>query len=127
MHNPFGLLIAAFAAFWMLLCARGMARALRTPDRAKWIMGLMYLLVLVGAGGFFAAALSATGIIKLPPSYEWPAGYVRGVVTTGDGKHIVPLMPSGDSRFTTPNGISYGGGMLTRAAVSSKFSVPLMT
>ena len=47
----------------------------------------MYLLVLVGDGGFFAAALSATGIIKLPSSYEWPAGYVRGVVTTADGKY----------------------------------------
>jgi hypothetical protein len=95
MRNLFGLLMAAFSAFWMFLCARGLARALRAPDRAKWIVGLTYLLVLVGAGGFFASALSATGIIKLPSSYEWPVGYVRGVVTTADGKHIVPLMPSG--------------------------------
>jgi hypothetical protein len=77
----------------------------------------MYLLVLVGAGGFFAAALSATGIIRLPSSYEWPAGYVRGVVTTADGKHIVPLMPSGrlkiyDSQWHFIRGwnVDAGGG-----------------
>ena len=95
MHNLFGLFIAFFAAFWLFLAARGMAKELKAPERAKWIRGTMYLLILIGAGGFFAAALSATGIIKLPTSYEWPAGYVRGVVTTVDGKHIVPLMPSG--------------------------------
>ena len=75
----------------------------------------MYLLVLVGAGGFFAAALSATGIIKLPSSYEWPAGYVRGVVTTADGKYIVPLMPSGrlqiyDSQWHFIRGWNVGTG-----------------
>ena len=117
MRNPFGLLMAAFTAFWMFLCVRGLARALRAPDRAKWIAGLMYLLVLVGAGGFFAAALSATGIIKLPSSYEWPAGYARGVVATADGKYIVPLMPSGrlqiyDSQWHFIRGwnVDAGGG-----------------
>lgn len=95
MHNPFGLFLALFAAFWLFLAARGMAKELNAPERTKWIKGTMYLLILIGAGGFFAAALSATGVIKLPPAYEWPAGYVRGVVSTGDGKHIVPLTPSG--------------------------------
>ena len=33
--------------------------------------------------------------MRLPASYEWPAGYVSGVVTAADGTHIVPLMPSG--------------------------------
>jgi hypothetical protein len=77
----------------------------------------MYLLVLVGAGGFFAAGLSATGIIKLPSSYEWPAGYARGVVATADGKYIVPLMPSGrlqiyDSQWHFIRGwnVDAGGG-----------------
>jgi H+/gluconate symporter-like permease len=70
MHNLFGLLIAVFAAFWLFLATRGMAKELKAPERAKWIKGGMYLLILIGAGGFFAAALSATGIIKLPGSYE---------------------------------------------------------
>src|SRR3984957_4348023 len=125
MRNPFGLLMAAFTAFWMFLCVRGLAQALRAPDQAKWIAGLMYLLVLVGAGGFFAAALSATGIIKLPSSYEWPAGYVRGGVTTADGKYIVPLMPSGrlqiyDSQWHFIRSWKVGTG------VTSRFSVPQM-
>lgn len=95
MHNAFGLFIALFALFWLFWAARWMAKELKTSERAKWIKGTMYLLILIGAGGFFAAALSATGIIKLPASYEWPAGYVRGVVTTVDGRHIVPLVPPG--------------------------------
>ena len=95
MHNLFGVLIALFAASWLFLAARGMTKELKASGLTKWIKGMMYLLILIGAGGFFAAALSATGIFKLPTSYEWPAGYVRGAVTAGDGKHIVPLMPSG--------------------------------
>jgi hypothetical protein len=55
----------------------------------------MSFLVLTGAGGFFASALLATGVLKLPTSWEWPAGYVNGVVTAADGKHIVPLVPAG--------------------------------
>src|ERR1700722_6128247 len=70
-------------------------KGIKAPEQTKWIKGTMYLLILIGASGFFAAALSATGIIKLPPSYERPAGYARGGVSTGDGKHIVPLTPSG--------------------------------
>jgi hypothetical protein len=117
MHNLFGLLIAVFAAFWLFLATRGMAKELKAPERTKWIKGGMYLLILIGAGGFFAAALSATGIIKMPGSYQWPAGYVRGVVTAADGKHIVPLMPSGrlqiyDSQWHFIRGwnVDAGGG-----------------
>jgi hypothetical protein len=117
MRNPFGLLIALFAAFWLFLAARGMAKELKAPERAKWFRGTMYLLILIGAGGFFAAGLSATGVIKLPTSYEWPAGYVRGVVTEVDGKHVVPLVPSGrlqiyDSQWHFIRGwnVDAGGG-----------------
>jgi hypothetical protein len=95
MHNLFGLFIALFAAAWLFAAARGMVKEFKAAGRAKWITFIMYLLILIGGGGFFAAGLSATGIIKLPTSYEWPAGYVRGVVTAVDGNHIVPLVPSG--------------------------------
>ena len=102
MHNLFGWFLTLFAAFWLLMAARGMAREFRGEDRSKWVTGLMFCLVMVGAGGFFAAALSATGILKLPLSYEWPAGYVRGVVTAEDGKYIVPLVPSGRVQLYDP-------------------------
>lgn len=58
-------------------------------------MGVMGALVMIGAGGFFAAALSAAGVFKLSSSVEWPAGYVSGVMTTADGKYVVPLVPAG--------------------------------
>ena len=62
----------------------------------------MGLLVLVGAGGFFAAGLSAVGVLKLPSSVEWPAGYVTGVVTMADGKYVVPLVPPGRVQLYDP-------------------------
>jgi hypothetical protein len=95
MGSRFGLLVALFVGFWLFLAARGMAREFKEAGRFKLIAWVMYLLILIGAGGFFAAALSAVGILNLPTSREWPAGYVRGVVTAEDGKYIVPLIPSG--------------------------------
>lgn len=117
MGSFFGLLLALFAGVWLFLAARGMAREFERANRFKWIVGAMYFLILIGAGGFFAAALSAVGILKLPTSREWPAGYVSGVVTAPDGKYIVPLVPSGrvqlyDSqwRFIRGWNVDAGGG-----------------
>ena len=95
MSSLFNWFIALFAGFWLFLAFRGMAREFKRADRFKLIVAVLYFLILVGAGGFFAAALSATGVLKLPTYREWPAGYVRGVVTAADGKYIVPLVPSG--------------------------------
>ena len=95
MGSRFGLLVALFVGFWLFLAARGRASEFKQAGRFKLIAWVMYLLILIGAGGFFAAALSAVGVLNLPTSWEWPAGYVSGVVTAEDGKYIVPLIPSG--------------------------------
>ncbi len=95
MGSRFGLLVALFVGFWLFLAARGRASEFKQAGRLKLIAWVMYLLILIGAGGFFAAALSAVGVLNLPTSWEWPAGYVSGVVTAEDGKYIVPLIPSG--------------------------------
>lgn len=64
-----------------------------------WKLGpslLARVLLILGAVGFFGNGLSAAGGLNwLPPSFEWPAGYTRGVVTTPAGMHVVPLQPSG--------------------------------
>lgn len=91
----FGVCLAIFAAVWLGLAARGMARVFKTGGSLKWIIALMGLLVIVGGAGFFASGLSAVGFIKFPRSFQWPAGYVIGVVRAPDGKYIVPLVPSG--------------------------------
>src|SRR4029077_3818094 len=57
---------------------------------------LMSLLIFVGGSCVLASSLSAMRPLRLPPSREWPAGYVwTGVVTTAEGKHVVPLLPAG--------------------------------
>jgi hypothetical protein len=95
MGSAFGWIVAIFAGFWLFLAARGIARDVRRGGSTKLFIGVMGLLVLVGAGGFFGAALSAMGLLKLPTYYEWPAGYVSGVVRMPDGRYVVPLVPSG--------------------------------
>jgi hypothetical protein len=102
MSSLFNWFIALFAGFWLFLAARGMVREFKRSDRFKWIVAVMYFVILIGAGGFFAASLSATGVLKLPSYREWPAGYVRGVVTAADGKYIVPLVPSGRVQLYDP-------------------------
>ncbi len=117
MGSLFGLFLALFAGVWLFLAGRGMAREFKRAAQFKWIVGAMYFLILIGATGFFAAALSAAGVLKLPTSREWPAGYVSGVVTAADGKYIVPLVPSGrvqlyDSQWHFMRGwnVDAGGG-----------------
>ena len=95
MRSLFGLLMASFGAFWLFSVACGMVQEFRRTERFKWIVAIMSFLLFFGAGGFFATMLSGTGVLKLPTSREWPAGYVKGVITAEDGTHIVPLIPSG--------------------------------
>jgi hypothetical protein len=95
MSSLFNLFIVLFAGFWLFVVSRDLARQFKPGNRFRWIVATLSFLVLIGAGGFFAAALSAMGVIKLPASREWPSGYVSGVVTTEHGDYIVPLVPSG--------------------------------
>src|ERR1700722_12973133 len=126
MRNPFGLLMAAFTAFWMFLCVRGLARALRAPDQAKWIAGLMYLLVLVGAGDFSPPLF----LRRASSNFRVPT---NGLLATSVGalqQQMASTLSRScrqeGSRFTTPNGTLYGVGTLARAGVTSRFSVPQM-
>lgn len=95
MRNYFGFSIVAFVGVWLYLASRDLTWEFRGSDPTTWISVLLCFLVVVGIGGVLASALSAMGPLQLPANYEWPAGYVRRVVATPDGKYIVPLWPSG--------------------------------
>jgi hypothetical protein len=95
MRISFGLFVGTFAVFWLLFVCYVLLRESKGHPKIRWILAFFGLLIMLGAGGFFAAALSASAVLKFPNSFEWPAGYVRGVATTADGKYIVPLVPSG--------------------------------
>jgi hypothetical protein len=85
--------IVVIALIWLFAAVRGMARALTRIGRPKWIVVTLYLLLVLGGEGFFAQSLCTTGVIKLPSSFQWPAGYVTGVAATEDGMQVVPLTP----------------------------------
>ena len=52
-------------------------------------------LAIIGGIGFFGTALASLGMFGwLPRTFEWPMGYVRGVVTTEAGLHVVAHSPS---------------------------------
>jgi fatty acid desaturase len=89
------LFLVLFAGFWLFQVSRGIRSSLKRGEKTNWVVAAMGLLVLTGFGGFFTAALAAEGILKLPNSFEWPAGYVEGAKTLPDGKNVVPLEPSG--------------------------------
>jgi hypothetical protein len=126
MHNAFGLFIALFAAFWLFSAARWMAKELKAPERAKWIKGTMYLLILIGVGGFFAAALSATALSScLPPMNGLLATFAESL-RRSMASTLSRSCPQEESKFTIRNGTSSEDGMLTLAGVISRFGVPQM-
>ncbi len=54
------------------------------------------MLISIGVIGFFGSGLSSLGGLNwLGATFEWPAGFVSGAITTKDGIHIVPHTPSG--------------------------------
>ncbi|MCC6795328.1 MAG: hypothetical protein IT366_09440 [Candidatus Hydrogenedentes bacterium] len=66
------------------------------PWRQAILTGVACLLAIVGAVGFFGAAISATGGLNwLPPTFEWPMGRASGVITLDNGMHAVPHAPTG--------------------------------
>jgi hypothetical protein len=117
MYPDMAVFIAVIALFWLFNAGRGVIRGMRRPGRPNWTVVVLYLLLALGGEGFFAQALCATGVIKLPSSLQWPAGYVSGVVATEDGKQIVPLTPVSriqiyESQWHFINGwyVNTGGG-----------------
>jgi len=95
MGSPFGWTVAGFAVVWIALAIRRISNQTKRGERFNWLVWLGGFFVVLGAAAFFGAALSSLGMVKLPPSFEWPPGYVNGVVTLPSGLHIVPLEPSG--------------------------------
>jgi hypothetical protein len=103
MRAPFDWLLVLFAGIWFFLVTRSIVRSFNRGGHATWLVAAMGFLILVGSGGFFGAGLSAMGIVKLPNSFEWPAGSVCGVRTNARGEHVVPLVPSGRVQLYDPN------------------------
>jgi hypothetical protein len=99
----FDIILVLFAAFWLTTAIRGAMHDLDKTKSAKWIFVVPFIVGLLGASAFFAQALSAEGIIKLPKLYEWPAGYATNVITMPDGKHVVPIVPSGRVQVYNPD------------------------
>lgn len=92
----YDLFLILFAGFWLFMAARKATRDLnRCGRKSTWLASVPALVGLIGFAGFFAQMLSGEGIIKLPRTYEWPAGYATHVVRTPDGKYLVPLVPAG--------------------------------
>jgi hypothetical protein len=92
LENLFPLL---FAGVWLFLAAMLIRNRLKSAARTKWLIFVSGLFILIGSAGFFAEMMSGEGIVRLPKSYEWPAGYVDGVRKTASGLHVVPLVPEG--------------------------------
>jgi hypothetical protein len=103
MGSLFGWTVAVFAVIWTVLAIRGISRQSKRGERFDWLVWVGGFLVVLGAVGFFGAALTSVGMVKLPASFEWPPGYVSGVVTSPNGFRIVPLQPLGRVQVYGPD------------------------
>jgi hypothetical protein len=95
MHSQFDVL-------WMLtgICSlyaiiQIMTLTIKRGGKLTWIVVALWFLVLVGCAGFFAIDGAAANILKVSNSFEWPAGYVKGVATMANGNQVVPLVSPG--------------------------------
>lgn len=126
LRYPSGVLITAFTGLLVVAASRGLK--FDVSDPAGWLMGG---LIIVGGGGVFASMLSVMGPLQLPHSYEWPVGYVRGVVTTPEGNYVVPLWSCGRVQIYDPqwrficgwNVDAWGGNFRVRCSTNGEVEV----
>jgi hypothetical protein len=87
-----------FGALWIGLTT------LRDTNRWKrWLALPSSFLIAVGAVGFFCCGISYTGGLDwLPSAFEWPAGFVDGVLTTSSHGRIVLIKPAGRVQVYDP-------------------------
>ena len=96
MHFVFTSIVILLAAAWIVAfpCfGYSLAKTEKGWSRCCGIFGAA--LATIGGIGFFGTALAALGMCNwLPRTFEWPVGYVGGVVTTQEGLYVVPHSPS---------------------------------
>jgi hypothetical protein len=90
------ILCLMLGAFLFAAVENGVFTLRNTKGWRRWLALLSSVLIAAGACGFFGLGLSYVGGLNwLPPSFEWPAGFVDGVLTTSNRSHIVLIKPAG--------------------------------
>jgi len=87
----FVLIMSVILAAWVFRGAIELRASLRQQGWRRPVHLLAAMLFTIGAVGFLGSALSSMGVFHWPNSFEWPAGYCSGVVTTPQGHFMVPL------------------------------------
>ena len=89
-------LILVILGAWILTSVRSIWSAKKVTGLRRWTIVIGATLMIIGAVGFFGAGIAAFGGLNwLPASFEWPAGYASGVVSSKEGFFVVPHAPSG--------------------------------
>jgi hypothetical protein len=106
----------------------GAAAALLAGLRERGLRRVLWLLcaslILYGGVAFFGQALSATGGLSfLGPSFEWPMGYVRGVVRDSAGRYIAIHGPAGRIQVYDNQGRFVRGWFVRTCGGSAKLRV----
>ena len=89
---------------WVVFAAAFPFSSKRRTKQKRLLSFVASALLLVGGIGFFGSALSAVGGLNwLPNSFEWPVTHATGVVSTRNGLHVVPHIPSGRVQVYDPD------------------------
>jgi hypothetical protein len=106
-----------FVAFFLVICASpAFMRRFRTRTLWPWAL-VSSVLMIYGGVARHANVLSTAGAFDRIPSFEYPVWHADGVVTLGDGTHVVAHKPSSriqiydrDWRFLRGWRVRSGGG-----------------
>ena len=64
-YIAFAAVVTLIAAVWLSLVSRSVVLRIKKTGGAKWVVGLMGLLLLIGGGGFFGSVVLAIGLSSL--------------------------------------------------------------
>jgi hypothetical protein len=132
MRSFFILFVWVFAIVWLAGAASTFTLCRKQNGGYKFLAFLGSTCLLIGAGGFFASALSGVGGLNLlPNSFEWPIGYSTGVVRTESGMFVVPHSASNRVQIYDPQWnfvrgwyVDAGGGIIKiNTADNDRFEV----
>jgi hypothetical protein len=102
-HSAGGLASVILPVLWPFLIIVPLYREYRKNPLSRGLLVVSGLLILVGGESFFAPSLLISHVIKPSGSFQWPAGYVKGIARTPGGLYVVPLTTPGRVQLYDPN------------------------
>jgi hypothetical protein len=94
-NSPEGLMAVMIVLAWLFIIPISLFRQWQKTPRSRLLLIVSGVLTLVGGESFFAPSLLLSGVVQPSANFDWPAGFVSGVVQTPDNLWVVPEISPG--------------------------------